>query len=121
MALSRPAQCLSQSAARAAAHAITDYRTHRLRNGCGAIADLGAVLLRAYALGYRRYCSGRSVRRLGLSLPTVCGLFIAVVRAHPKSAAGRLFAAARANSTQVALFGGYLVAVFLILMGVLSL
>ena len=44
-----------------------------------------------------------------------------MVRAHPESAAGRLFAAARANSTQVALFGGYLVAVFLILMGVLSL
>ena len=58
---------------------------------------------------------------LALSLPTICGLFIAVVRAHPESAAGRLFAAARANSTQVALFGGYLVAVFLILMGVLSL
>ena len=58
---------------------------------------------------------------LALSLPTICGLFIAVVRAHPDSAAGRLFAAARANSTQVALFGGYLVAIFLILMGVLSL
>ena len=56
---------------------------------------------------------------LALSLPTVCGLFIAVVRAHPESAAGRLLP--RANSTQVALFGGYLVAVFLILMGVLSL
>ena len=43
------------------------------------------------------------------------------IRDSPESAAGRLFAAARANSTQVALFGGYLVAIFLILMGVISL
>lgn len=58
---------------------------------------------------------------LALSLPVVCGLFIAVVRAHPDSAAGRVFAAARENSTRVTLIGGYIVAVFLIIMGVVNL
>lgn len=58
---------------------------------------------------------------LALSLPVVCGLFIAVVRAHPNSAAGRVFAAARENSTRVTLIGGYIVAAFLIIMGVVNL
>ncbi|APT92943.1 membrane protein [Corynebacterium phocae] len=58
---------------------------------------------------------------LALSLPTLCGLFVAVVRARPDSAAGKLFAKARANSHQVALVGSYLVAAFLVLMGALSL
>ena len=58
---------------------------------------------------------------LALSLPVVCGLFIAVVRAHPDSAAGRVFAAARENSTRVTLIGGYIVAAFLIIMGVVNL
>ena len=58
---------------------------------------------------------------LALSLPVVCGLFIAGVRAHPDSAAGRVFAAARENSTRVALISGYVVAAFLIIMGVVNL
>ncbi|MBK4145468.1 hypothetical protein GWO58_01035 [Corynebacterium macginleyi] len=58
---------------------------------------------------------------LALSLPVICALFIAVVRAHPDSAAGRVFAAARDNSTLVALIGGYVVAAFLIILGVVNL
>ncbi len=58
---------------------------------------------------------------LALSLPTACGLFIAVVRARPQSAAGRLFARARANSEKVALIGGYVVAAFLVIMGAVAL
>lgn len=54
---------------------------------------------------------------LALSLPVLCGLFIALVRARPDSAAGRTFDAARRNSAQVALWGGYAVAIFLIVMG----
>ena len=58
---------------------------------------------------------------LALSLPVVCGLFIAVVRARPDSAAGRTFDAARRNSARVALWGGLAVAVFLVIMGGVSL
>lgn len=58
---------------------------------------------------------------LALSLPTIVGLFIALVRAKPESKAGQLFLAARRNSTQVALVGGYAVAVFLVIMGIASL
>lgn len=58
---------------------------------------------------------------LALSLPTACGLLIAVVRRYPDSPAGRLFAAARQHSTKVALYSGYAVAVFLVVMGVVSL
>ncbi|WP_408930312.1 hypothetical protein [Corynebacterium sp. YSMAA5_1_F9] len=56
-----------------------------------------------------------------LSLPTLCGLFIAVVRAKPHSWAGRAFSWARENSTAVSLWSGYGVAAFLIIMGVVSL
>ncbi|WP_293768460.1 hypothetical protein [uncultured Corynebacterium sp.] len=58
---------------------------------------------------------------LALSLPTVVGLFIALVRVKPQSWAGRAFAWARENSALVALWGGYLVAVFLVVMGIVSL
>lgn len=56
-----------------------------------------------------------------LSLPTVCGLFIALVRAKPQSWAGRAFAWARENSTTVALWSGYGVAAFLVVMGIFAL
>ncbi|QPK79828.1 hypothetical protein G7Y31_03790 [Corynebacterium lizhenjunii] len=52
-----------------------------------------------------------------LSLPTVCAVFIGVVRAMPDSWAGRAFSWARTNSATVSLVGGYVVAVFLIIMG----
>ncbi|MDO5033055.1 hypothetical protein [Corynebacterium sp.] len=55
-----------------------------------------------------------------LSLPTVCGLFIAVVRAKPESWAGRAFAWARENSAVVSLWGGYVVAIFLAVMGLVT-
>lgn len=58
---------------------------------------------------------------LALSLPTVVGLFIALVRARPSSIAGRIFIWARGNSMLVALWGGVIVAVFLVVMGVISL
>ena len=58
---------------------------------------------------------------LALSLPVACGLLIAVVRSQPDSRAGRLFAAARANSTKVALYSSYGVSVFLAIMGILAL
>lgn len=56
-----------------------------------------------------------------LSLPTVCGLFIALVRAKPHSWAGRAFAWARENSAAVALWSGYGVAAFLVVMGLVAL
>ena len=56
-----------------------------------------------------------------LSLPTVCGLFIALVRAKPHSWAGRAFAWARQNSATVALWSGYGVAAFLVIMGIVAL
>lgn len=68
-----------------------------------------------------RVSAGLLYACLALSLPTLCGLGIAMVRHYPDSPAGRIFAAARRNSTQVALYSGYAVAVFLIIMGVVSL
>ncbi len=68
-----------------------------------------------------RVSAGLLYACLALSLPTLCGLGLAMVRHYPDSPAGRIFAAARRNSTQVALYSGYAVAVFLIIMGVVSL
>ncbi len=58
---------------------------------------------------------------LALGLPTLIGLLIALVRAHPHSAAGKIFARARSHSTALSLFGSYAVAAFLLIMGLLSL
>lgn len=58
---------------------------------------------------------------LALSLPAAVAVFIGVVRSFPNSAAGRIFAAARRNSAAVARIGGYIVAVFLAVMGAASL
>ncbi len=68
-----------------------------------------------------RYLGTLWYATLALSLPTLCGFFIALVRAQPHSAAGKLFTAARENSARVAEISGYVVAVFLVIMGVLSL
>ena len=68
-----------------------------------------------------RVSAGLLYACLALSLPTLCGLGLAMVRHYPDSPAGRIFAAARRNSTQVALYSGYAVAGFLIIMGVVSL
>lgn len=57
---------------------------------------------------------------LALSLPAVSAAFVGIVRSYPESPAGLLFIRARENKEQVAKAGGYLVAVFLIVMGVVS-
>lgn len=58
---------------------------------------------------------------LALSLPTLVAIFVGVVRMKPESSAGRIFAKARENKDTVTKVGSYVVAAFLVLMGVISL
>lgn len=58
---------------------------------------------------------------LALSLPAAAAIFVGIVRSKPESAAGRIFVHARENKEKVAKVGGYVVATFLVLLGVASL
>ncbi|MDO5731186.1 hypothetical protein [Corynebacterium sphenisci] len=58
---------------------------------------------------------------LALSLPTAAAAAVGAVRRRPASAAGRVFAAARANQAAVARGAGYVVSALLILIGGLQL
>lgn len=58
---------------------------------------------------------------LALSLPTLVAVFVGIVRRRPESAAGRLFAKARENKDAVTKTGSYVVAAFLVFMGLVSL
>lgn len=58
---------------------------------------------------------------IALSLPTLVAVLVGVVRLYPLSLPGRGFQWARENPETVSKAGGYLVAVFLILLGVLHL
>ena len=100
------------------------HRGHRLCDGRHPVLNFyyGLLHLAATDLAPATQYVGLAVyATLALSLPVVCGLFIAVVRARPDSAAGRTFDAARRNSARVALWGGLAVAVFLVIMGGVSL
>lgn len=58
---------------------------------------------------------------LALSLPTLVALLVGLVRRRPESRLGQWFAWARQNTTTVSKVGGYVVAVFLVVLGVLHL
>lgn len=68
-----------------------------------------------------RYGGLLAYATLALSLPAISAAFVAWVRAYPDSYAGQLFTRARENKHQVAKVGGYVVAFFLIAMGLLGL
>lgn len=68
-----------------------------------------------------RYLGMIAYAAVALSLPFLCALVIGYIRMHPYSAAGRGFAWMRDNQAGVARGGGYVVAVFLILLGVVQL
>lgn len=65
-----------------------------------------------------RYVSMTLYATVALSLPFLCALVIGYIRMKPYSAAGRGFSWMRSNQATVARAGGYIVAVFLILLGV---
>ncbi len=58
---------------------------------------------------------------IALSLPTLVALLVGVVRLYPQSPPGRGFQWARENPQTVSKAGGYLVAAFLIVLGLLHL
>ena len=58
---------------------------------------------------------------LALSLPTLVALLVGLVRKRPESRLGQWFAWARDNTETVGKIGGYVVAAFLVLLGVLHL
>ncbi|HZK31666.1 MAG TPA: hypothetical protein VFC72_01990 [Corynebacterium sp.] len=58
---------------------------------------------------------------IALSLPTLVAVLVGLVRLYPYSPPGRAFQWARENTEKVSQVGGYAVAVFLILLGVLHL
>lgn len=68
-----------------------------------------------------RYVGMIAYAAVALSLPFVCALIVGFIRMRPYSAAGRGFAWMRGNQATVARAGGYIVAVFLILLGVVHL
>lgn len=68
-----------------------------------------------------RYLGMIAYAAVALSLPFVCALVVGYIRMRPYSAAGRVFARIRDNQAVVARGGGYVVAVFLVLLGVIQL
>ncbi|WP_291313174.1 hypothetical protein [Corynebacterium sp. UBA2622] len=66
-----------------------------------------------------RYTSLLLYATVALSLPTLCALLVARVRARPDSAAGRAFERARANPQPVTLAATWAVSLLLILLGAL--
>lgn len=58
---------------------------------------------------------------LALSLPTLVAILVGVVRTRPESRLGKWFGWARENTQTVSKVGGYFVAVFLIVLGILHL
>lgn len=58
---------------------------------------------------------------IALSLPTLVAVLVGLVRKYPYSPPGRAFQWARENTEKVSKIGGYGVAVFLVLLGVLHL
>ncbi|MBV7295667.1 hypothetical protein KRX51_07030 [Corynebacterium sp. TAE3-ERU12] len=93
--------------------------------GLGAIQSLtsvpffaGLAVLSAEGLpAFQRYAGLPLYAMVALSIPTLCGLGIAVVRHRPASLPGRIFAAARRNQVVVGRAAGYLVAVLLVVIG----
>lgn len=55
---------------------------------------------------------------VALSLPIVCAIFVGWIRKYPDSFAGRIFEKARQNPQTVSLWATWIVATFLILLGV---
>lgn len=68
-----------------------------------------------------RYCAVPLYATVALSLPTLCALLIAWVRAAPESVAGRGFEWARANPQLVSSAATWVVAALLIILGALHL
>lgn len=68
-----------------------------------------------------RYCAIPLYATVALSLPTLCALLIAWVRAAPESVAGRGFEWARANPQLVSSAATWVVAALLIILGALHL
>jgi hypothetical protein len=65
-----------------------------------------------------RYTGMVAYASVALSLPFLCALVIGYIRMRPYSAVGRGFGWMRQNQGTVARAGGYVVAVFLVLLGV---
>lgn len=65
-----------------------------------------------------RYTGMVAYASVALSLPFLCALVIGYIRMRPYSAVGRGFGWMRQNQATVAQAGGYIVAVFLVLLGV---
>jgi hypothetical protein len=65
-----------------------------------------------------RYTGMVAYASVALSLPFLCALVIGYIRMRPYSAVGRGFGWMRQNQATVAQIGGYIVAVFLVLLGV---
>lgn len=68
-----------------------------------------------------RYIGMIAYASVALSLPFLCALVVGYIRMRPYSAVGRGFGWMRQNQATVARAGGYIVAVFLILLGVIHL
>ena len=66
-----------------------------------------------------RYVGMIAYASVALSLPFLCALVVGYIRMRPYSAVGRGFGWMRQNQATVARAGGYIVAVFLILLGVI--
>ncbi|MEJ6549572.1 MULTISPECIES: GAP family protein [unclassified Corynebacterium] len=68
-----------------------------------------------------RYVGMIAYASVALSLPFLCALVVGYIRMRPYSAVGRGFGWMRQNQGTVARAGGYIVALFLILLGVIHL